>query len=71
MTRTSHHGDKAKERKFGDIWHWYKSTPSWWNRIHHTKRRRAENKRLAKKVTRGETEQVWPLGNRKPHEYFW
>jgi hypothetical protein len=71
MARTRHHGDKAKQRKFGSIWHWYQSTPSAWNREFHTKPKRAENRRLIHRTLRGDHEQVWPLGNHKPHVYYW
>lgn len=70
MSRTYHHGYKAKERKFGDHWWWYRSTPSWWNRMKHERPKRAENRRRIHRVMRGEYDQVWPL-SRKPHIYFW
>ena len=71
MSRTKHHGDKAKERVFGDLWWWYKSEPKWWNKAYHIKPRRAENKKLIHRVLRGDYEQTWPPGNRKPHAYYW
>lgn len=71
MSRTTHHGDKAKEKKYGASWHWYQSTPSAWNRMFHTKPRRVSDRAKLAAVLRGEEEQCWSLGNRKPHHYYW
>ena len=71
MARTRHHGDKAKEREFGRLWWWYRSEPKWWRKMFHTRPKRAANKRAIQRVMRGEYEQVWPVGNRKPHSYYW
>lgn len=48
--------------------------PAWWDRVFHTRRKRAEIRRLEGKVMRGEVDPdnlSWPLGSRKPHQYFW
>jgi hypothetical protein len=66
MARTWHHGDKAKERRFGKNWHWFRSTPSWWNKLFHHKPARREER---DKLVRGETEN-YP-DHRKPHKYYW
>lgn len=71
MSRTYHHGDRAKQRKFGEHWWWYRATPSAWNHCFHTKPRRAQHRQLLHRVLRGEYEQVWPLGSRKPHNYYY
>ena len=70
MSRTTHHGNKAKQRKFGDFWWAYGTTPSWWNRMMHNRPKRVEHRRMEQRVLRGEYEQVWPL-DRKPHDYYW
>lgn len=71
MSRTYHHGDKAKARQYGRNWRWFRATPSEWNRLHHTKPKRQQERRILHRVIRGEYEQVWPLGSRKPHVYYW
>jgi len=49
------------------------STPSWWTKLFMNRPKRRLNKRLCQKVERGvhPDEIVWPVGNRKPHEWYW
>lgn len=53
------------------VWSW--STPSWWVRQRMNQPRRRANHDLCHQVERGRDpdEIVWPLGNRKPHVYYW
>lgn len=48
-------------------------TPSWWTNLYMNRPKRRENRRLCKKVLGGveADELVFPLGNRKPHVYYW
>lgn len=49
-------------------------SPAWWDRLFHTRRKRAEVRRLESKVLRGDVDPddlCWPLGNRKPTIYYW
>ena len=73
MSRTRHHGDKAKERAFGAGWRWLSQTPGWWVRLFMTKPKRAETTRLLKKVGRIpniEDAPEFPVA-KKPHKYFY
>lgn len=70
MSKTYHHGYKQKERHFGLNWYWYRSTPSWWNKLHHHKPKRREHRDMLRNVVKGEVEQTWPL-DKKPHKYYW
>lgn len=73
MSRTYHHGNKAKERVFGSRWRWIHQTPSWWVREMMTKPQRARTRNLLKKVERMkdlEDPPLFPLA-RKPHVYYW
>lgn len=48
--------------------------PAWWDRLFHTRPKRAATKRLERAVLRGLVDPddlAWPLGSRKPHNYFW
>ncbi len=49
------------------------STPMWWIREFMNQPRRAENRRLCHQVTSGKDPDniTWPLGNCKPHLYYW
>jgi hypothetical protein len=49
------------------------STPSRWVRVHMNRPRRHLHRALCALVVQGyEPEDiVWPLGNRKPHVYYW
>ena len=50
MARTFHHGNKAKERRFGADWRWLQTTPSWWIRTMMTRPQRREVRRLVKRT---------------------
>lgn len=72
MARTYHHGNKAKERKFGDSWNWM-GTPSWWIRQMMTRPQRQEVRRLVKRTMElvdCEDAPLFPLA-KKPHKYYW
>jgi hypothetical protein len=47
--------------------------PSWWTNLHMNKPKRRENKKICRKVKSGvNTDDLsFPLGNRKPHLYYW
>lgn len=48
-------------------------TPKWWRKLHMTRPRRRENASLCHRIVRGEEYDalVFPLGNNKPHVYYW
>lgn len=48
-------------------------TPKWWRKLHMTRPRRRANTAFCHRAERGEDydDLVFPLGNRKPHEYYW
>ena len=48
-------------------------TPKWWVRLYMNRPKRRKNKILCIAVMRGADTDglVHPLGNRKPHEYYW
>ena len=69
MSRTKHHWDKAKQRRFGDSWNWLR-TPGWWHRLmHHGPAKRKERDRLVE-VMKGLEPTDWP-DRKKPESYFW
>jgi hypothetical protein len=73
MARTFHHGDKAKERRFGADWRWMQTTPSWWIRTMMTRPQRQEVRRLVKRtlgLVDYEAAPLFPLA-KKPHHYNW
>lgn len=73
MSRTKHHGDKAKKRAFGDQWNWTGQTPGWWVRLMMTRPQRRAVKlweRDAVKTTDLESVDRPPHGH-KPHVYYW
>lgn len=73
MSRTKHHGGKAKQKEFGDNWCWMQSTPGWWIRLMMQKPQR----RLASVWQRNAEKSIdvsdidKPPHGRKPHWYFW
>ena len=75
MGNTNHHGNKAKERKFGANWHWLSNTPAWWTRLMMNRPQRKAGKTWERKATTTAVEQLdevdTPSVSRKPHQYFW
>lgn len=58
--------DKAK------VDHWYRQTPSWWNLMFHTTKRRRQERDLLRKIniaTKGYS-LLWPI-DKKPHVYYY
>lgn len=53
--------------------HFPRGAPKWWRKMFFTRPRRRENKRLCKlaAVSHGPDRLVFPVGNRKPHAYYW
>jgi hypothetical protein len=48
-------------------------TPKWWRKLHMTRPRRRENSRICHLILRGADPDgiTPPLGNCKPHVYYW
>jgi hypothetical protein len=48
-------------------------TPKWWRKLYMTRPKRRDNKRICSLILRGTDPDgvVMPLGNCKPHEYYW
>ena len=73
MSRTRHHGDKAKERAFGAGWRWLSQTPGWWVRLFMTKPKRQTERQLVQKLHKlpdVEDAPEFPVA-KKPHKYFY
>lgn len=76
MSRTHHHGTTSRRKPwvkhpFG--YSWAAQSPSWWTSIFMNRPKRAANCRLARKILLGAIDPdntVFPLGNRKPHNYY-
>lgn len=53
--------------------HFPDGAPKWWRKLYMTRPRRRESDRLCRDVMRGIDldRMVWPLGNSKPHVYYW
>lgn len=65
-------------REWRIIWpDWYNFTssyPAWWDREFHTRPKRVATKRLERAIVRGlidPDDTAWPLGSRKPTNYYW
>lgn len=48
-------------------------TPKWWRRLHMTRPRRHANAEYCARIIRGTDpdSMAFPLGNHKPHVYYW
>lgn len=53
--------------------YWLNHTPKWWVKLFMTRPKRRKNKMACSAVMRGADpdNMAFPLGNKKPHEYFW
>lgn len=53
--------------------HFLNSWPRWWDLIYHTRPKRRITRRLLAAVLIGCDPDgvVWPVGNHKPHKYYW
>lgn len=63
----------AGTRKPSTPGHW-RTYPRWWDIIRHTRRRRAEERHIAWRILAGHLDAddaAWPLGNHRPHNYYW
>ena len=70
MSRTRHHGDKQKEREYGDLWHWCKNEPKWWRKHYKHKKRRSALRQCIDSVKKGDEDVLFPLDS-KPWIYYW
>ena len=50
-----------------------RGTPKWWRKLHMTRPKRRENSLYCFRVMKGDDPDglAFPLGNRKPHVYYW
>lgn len=53
--------------------YWLRHWPRWWDIEFHTRPKRREQAALLTAIRKGEDpDQIaWPLGNHKPHQYYW
>lgn len=75
MSRTKHHGRKAKQRAYGDDWRWLHGSPGWWVHLMMTRPQRraaAVWQRNAEKCPVQALEAMdGPPHGRRPQRYFW
>jgi hypothetical protein len=68
------HNGRIK-RKYTGPWstYWLGHTPGWWVKLYMSRPRRRQNKRCCMAVLKGKDPDglVFPLGNHRPHEYYW
>ncbi len=68
-----HKRKKARIHARSNI-HRLASWPAWWDILHHRRPKRRCNRRMERAVLMGwldADEAAWPLGNHKPHNYYW
>ena len=63
---------KRKYTRSYDKWN-LSQNPGWWVNLYMNRPKRRENKRVCHQVMKGVhlDQLITPLGNHKPHEYFW
>ena len=73
MSRTEHHGDNAKRRRFGRNWRWLQTTPSWWTRLMMNRPQRRAVKLWERDTAKSNDMEAVdkPPHGKKPHWYFW
>lgn len=73
MSRTRHHGDKNKEKMFGDDWQWCKREPKEWRKHNKHKKRRSAVRHAITQVDKGwgvDEDVLFPL-DKRPWIYYW
>lgn len=60
-------------RKYCRPYNFPHGTPKWWRKLFMTRPRRRANKDACRRVLSGRAPDglVFPLGNCKPHKYYW
>ncbi len=71
--RASDRDERGRLKRFYRRPKWPMSTPGWWVRNNMNQPRRQIHRHLCHQVTLGYDSEamVWPLGNHKPHRYYW
>lgn len=67
-----HKRKKARIHARGNVRHWA-SWPAWWDVAFHRRPKRRAIRRMERAVPMGWVDAeaaAWPLGNRKPHNYY-
>jgi hypothetical protein len=71
--RTSSSGRSLDKHDRAKYYNWMGNWPRWWDIVYHTRPKRAHNRMLLAKLRAGADPDsiAWPLGNHKPHSYYW
>ncbi len=69
--RDPHALEKGKTFRDGHLT--FSHTPGWWVKLYMNRPKRRKNARLCNRVLKGHDPEsiAWPVGNRKPHEWYW
>ena len=54
--------------------YWLSHWPAWWDRVFHTRPQRRLGRKFERAILLDRIEAddaSWPLGNSKPHRYYW
>jgi hypothetical protein len=74
MSNTKHHGNKAKQRAFGNSWKWLQSTPAIWTKLMMIRPQRAAGRAWQKNVEKTPPAMLEdvdkPNVSKKPHIYY-
>ena len=67
------HGKIKRKYTGPDSTDWLNHTPKWWIKLYMTRPKRRRNKEVCTAIMKGKDpdDLVYPLGNRKPHIYYW
>lgn len=71
--RTSGHKRSAYRWNKPAHYNWLSNWPRWWDIQFHSRPKRREEQRLLTRIRQGDDGDnlAWPLGNHKPHKYYW
>ncbi len=79
MSNMNQHSDRGTDGKLLRSYHrssgvpFPRGTPKWWRKLHMSRPRRRENTVACIRIMKGDDPDgmAFPLGNRKPHVYYW
>lgn len=68
-----HRRIRGVSQSYRDAWIWLSNWPRYWDIENHTRPKRRAGQRLIVRIRRGDDpdDLAWPLGNHKPHRYYW
>lgn len=70
MSRSYRHGNRQKEKYYGENYSWWRQEPKLWRKLQKHKKRRTSCRKCQHEVMTGNEDILWPL-DKKPWIYYY